>query len=385
MKQVLVVHLNDTDRDEEVTFLGQPLLLKWRGCHGDATRAAELIAEYDGNVDAIALDGLPGELTLGPAHRPHKVGATLPAHASKTPVVDGSGIRAGLERWAVILADRAEPGIFAEKRILMAPGLNHNGLAQALTRHSPTVRYADPFIFFDLPDVPGVGTRSTLEQAAPGTLSRLENAPFRRLKAQAGEPHHSRAADPFEWADVIAGDIGAIRRYAPQNLKRTAVVVEYASDADLEDLRGRGVSIVATMMPSLDPKDTLGRWSAAVIEGVLVALRTDPTAPLSEDTYLDLMADIHWSPAVRYLQADEAGINRFAFLIHPLNLKFIHNDPNKGWTRYLPDALVEQTAAYMSPMYCSTIKGAVSEATGQRVEGFLITLGATPRVMMEKD
>ncbi|MGL4651446.1 MAG: serine carboxypeptidase, partial [Caldilineaceae bacterium] len=253
------------------------------------------------------------------------------------------------------------------------------------TRHSPTVRYADPFIFFDLPDVPGVGTRSTLEQAAPGTLSRLENAPFRRLKAQAGEPHHSRAADPFEWADVIAGDIGAIRRYAPQNLKRTAVVVEYASDADLEDLRGRGVSIVATMMPSLDPKDTLGRWSAAVIEGVLVALRTDPTAPLSEDTYLDLMADIHWSPAVRYLQADEAGINRFAFLIHPLNLKFIHNDPNKGWTRYLPDALVEQTAAYMSPMYCSTIKGAVSEATGQRVEGFLITLGATPRVMMEKD
>ncbi len=385
MKQVVVIHLNDVDRDEEVTFLGTTVLLQWRGCHGDATRAAALIGAYDGKADAIALDGLPAELTLGPAHRMHKVGATLAANALTTPVVDGAGIRAGIERWAVILADRAEPGIFAEKRILMAPGLNHNGLAQALARHSTAIRYADPFIFFGLPDVPGVGGKSTLEQAAPGTLSRLESAPFRRLKAQVGEAGHSRAADPFAWADVIAGDIGAIRRYAPDTLKRKTVVVESANEADLEDLRSRGVSIVATMMPSLDPNDSLGRWSAAVLEGVLVALRTDTTAPLTEDTYLDLMADIHWTPAVRYLQPDEAGVNRFAFLIHPLNLKFIHNDPSKAWTRYLPDALVEQSAAYMNPMYCSTIKGAVSEATGQRVEGFLITLGATPRVMMEKD
>ena len=37
-----------------------------------------------------------------------------------------------------------------------------------------------------------------------------------------------------------------------------------------------GVSILVTMMPSLDPADDLGRWSAAVIEAVLVALRDDP-------------------------------------------------------------------------------------------------------------
>lgn len=385
MKKVLVIHLNDTVAEEQVEFLGRQIDLIYRGCKGDAARAAALIKEFDGKVDAIALDGLPFELQLGAAHRPHAVGARLRTIAKETAVVDGVGIRAGIERWAVILADRAEPGIFEEKRILMTPGLNHNGLAQALERRGSTIRYADPFIYFGVPDAFGVGGRTTLERFAAPVLARLDNAPFRRLKPQAGQAHRSRTASPFKWADVIAGDIGAIRRYAPQTLKHKTVVVESAIEADLDDLRARGVSIVATLMPSLDPSDNLGRWSAAVIEAVLVSLRTDANAPLTEDTYLDLMADIHWTPAVRYLQPDEAGINRFAFVIHPLNIGFVRKDPSLRWTRFVPAGILEPIAAYTQPFLVSTIRGAVSEATGQRVEGYLYTLGATPKEMMKRD
>jgi predicted amino acid dehydrogenase len=139
------------------------------------------------------------------------------------------------------------------------------------------------------------------------------------------------------------------------------------------------------MMPPLTPGSGLGQWPAAVVEAVLVALRPDPEAPLSEDTYLDLMAGIQWQPAIRYLQPDQAGINRFAFVIHPLNVKFIHNSPLTWWTKYLPDDLVEATAAYIPPMYLSKITGGQSPTTGQRVEGHLITLGATPRQMMKHD
>ncbi len=385
MKKVLVVHLNDSDRDEEVSFLDQQITLLHRGCHGNTARAAALIADFDGKVDAIALDGLPFELHLAGSHRPHAEGARLRGVAKVTPVVDGAGIRAGLERWAVILADRAEPGIFEEKRILMTPGLNHNGLAQALERRGSTIRYADPFVYFGLPNVLGVGDRSTVTRFAPQTLARLADAPFRRIKPQQGDAGHARAGQPFNWADVIAGDIGAIRRYAPATLKRKTVVVENATDADLDDLRTRGVSIVATLMPSLNPNDTLGRWSAAIIEAVLVALRTNVNAPLTEDTYLDLMADIQWTPAVRYLQPNEAGINRFAFVIHPLNIGFVRSDPSMWWTKVVPTFLLEPLAAYTPPFKVSTIRGAVSESTGQRVEGYLYTLGATPREMMRRD
>ena len=171
----------------------------------------------------------------------------------------------------------------------------------------------------------------------------------------------------------------------PDSLRHKTVIVESANDQDLDDLRTRGVSILVTMMPSLDPADDLGRWSAAVIEAVLVALRDDRSAALNEDTYLDLMADIHWTPAIRYLQPEEADIHRFAFVIHPLNVKFIHNHPWFRLSRFLPDSLVEAVGAYFPPMYLSTIRGGVSPTTGKRIEGYLYSLGATPRQMMRHD
>jgi predicted amino acid dehydrogenase len=382
MKEILVIHLDEATETETVSFLGHSFRLRRAGCGGDAERARALVQQYDGKVDAIALDGLPGSLELGPAQRPHALGAELAGLPSKTPAVDGHGIRAGLERWGVILADRAQPGIFSRKRVLMVPGLNHGGLAQALGRRADALRYADPIVYFGLPAAPGVGSPQTLDQAAGPTLDQLKDAPFRRLLPVAGTPESPRDAGQFEWADILAGDIGAIRRYAPAELKRKTVVVEHADETDLDDLRGRGVNIVVTMMPSLEGVGELSRHSAAVLEAMLVAARADAAAPMTEDTYLDLMADLDWQPAIRYLQPDEAGINRFAFVIHPLNVKFIHNHKLFRWTKVLPDGLVESVAAYMPPIYLSRITGGVSPTTGQRIEGHLISLGATPRQMM---
>ena len=385
MKQILVIHLGTGDDTTTVTFLGQPVQIRRMGAGGDADQARALIAEYDGRVDAIALEGYPAELQLGSARVKHKVGSTLAATAQVTPVVDGGGVRDGLDRWGIILADRAQPGIFAQKRILMTPGLNHVGMAQALGRRSSTLRYADPLMYFALPDVPGVGSKQTLEQAAQPTLDQLVDAPFRRITPQAGRPGTPRAAHPFEWADIVAGDMCAIRRYAPDQLTRKTIVVEYASEEDVADMKRRGASIVVTLMPSLGEKGSLGEWSAATLEGVLVALRPQADMPLTEDTYLDLMAQIDWAPHIRYLQPEEAGVNKFAFVIHPLEVDFIHKHKWFKWTKYLPDELVEVTAAYMSPLYLSRVVGGKSPTTGQRIEGYLISLGATPRQMMQHD
>ncbi len=74
--------------------------------------------------------------------------------------------------------------------------------------------------------------------------------------------------------------------------------------------------------------------------------------------------------------------HRFAFVIHPLDLGFIHRHPAFRWTRHLPDSLVERVAAWLPPMYISRITGGRSPATGQQIEGYLLSLGATPRQMM---
>lgn len=382
MKKVLIIHDGDGDEVAMVQMLGQPVEARRVGCAGDLDQARALITEYDGQVSAIALEGMPASLRLGPAQQPHTLGASLAAAANHTPVLDGSGVRPMLERWGTILADRAQPGIFSRKRVLMVPGLNHDGLAHALSRRGCTVRYADPVVFFGMPHLPGVGSPATLPQAAAPTLERLKAAPFHRVVPRPGTPGSPRAAAPFAWADVLAGEIGAIRRYAPATLHRKTIIVEWASEDDLADLRARGASIVVSLLAGLVPADGLSRWSTAAVEALLVALRPNPDAPLTEDTYLDLLAEIDWSPAITYLQPEDAGVNKFAFVIHPLNVSFIHSHPWFGWTRYLPDDLVEAVAAYFPPLYVGKITGGRSPATGQRVEGYLISLGATPRQMM---
>lgn len=384
MKNVLVIHLGFGEESGLVEFQGQQVEIQRLGCGGDAILARQWIIEHDGKVNAIGLEGLPAQLHLGEVQRGHEAGMALSAVAQVTPVVDGSGVRAGLERWGVILADRAQPGIFSQKRILLVPGLNHEGLAQALSRHSAQIRYADPVVYFAMPDFPGVGSRLTLEQMASPTLEQIKNAPFRRIFPQPGRAGTPRAEKPFRWADVLAGDIGAIRRYAPAKLAHKTVVVNSASEEDLEDLRQRGVSITVVMIPDLAGKAHRRGWGEATIEAVLASLRPDLSAALSEDTYLDLIANLDWAPDIRYLQPVEAGVNRFAFVIHPLEVGFIHQHHWFRWTRYLPDAIVEPVAALFPPIYLSRITGGRSPATGQRIEGHLFSLGATPRQMMRR-
>ena len=366
MKQIAVLHLNHQETTETVTFMGQSLQIRHLSCDNDLEKAKAFIAELDGDVDAIALHGMPAELKLGPAKRDHAQGAALTAVAQQTPVVDGRIVRPGLERWGMILADRAQPGIFSRKRVLMVPGLNHNGMARAFERHGGSIRYADPFIYFNLPKVPGIGLRQTRNQAAPFTLDRLKEVSFAELYPMGNGRSPESNQAPFDWADVIAGDIGTIRQFAPKTLKRKTIVVESASQADLDDLQARGVDIVVTLMPALDEDAGLGQWSAAAVEAALTALRLDTNAPLNEDTYLDMMANLEWTPAIRTLQPENVDINRFAFVIHPLNVGFIHNHRAFRWTKYLPDSIVEAVAAYIPPLTISRITGGQSPTTGQR-------------------
>jgi predicted amino acid dehydrogenase len=111
-------------------------------------------------------------------------------------------------------------------------------------------------------------------------------------------------------------------------------------------------------------------------------MHPDPALTLREDTYLDIITEHEWKPEIRYLQPEAVGINRFAFVIHPLDVSFIHKHRNFRWTRLLPDGIVEWIAAWMPPIYLSRITGGISPTTGQRIEGYLFSLGATPRQMM---
>ena len=90
------------------------------------------------------------------------------------------------------------------------------------------------------------------------------------------------------------------------------------------------------------------------------------------------------SPEPDTTSSSEQGVNNFAFVIHPLDVGFIHKHPAFRWTRFLPDDLVERAAAWLPPRPVARITGGQSSRTGQRVEGLLLSLGATPRQILAR-
>ena len=82
------------------------------------------------------------------------------------------------------------------------------------------------------------------------------------------------------------------------------------------------------------------------------------------------------------LHVEETSVHRFAFVIHPLSVGFIHKAMR--WTRFFPDALIEWLAAWRRPFLVSKMTGGRSPATGQRIEGYLFALSATPRQLLRR-
>jgi predicted amino acid dehydrogenase len=92
---------------------------------------------------------------------------------------------------------------------------------------------------------------------------------------------------------------------------------------------------------------------------------------------------IGWAPKAR-AKRPSISLNRFAFVIHPLSIDYIHSYPPVRWTKYLPDSLIELIGAHFPPLYLSRITGIESPVTGERTEGYLFSLGAIPEQLMKR-
>ncbi len=80
----------------------------------------------------------------------------------------------------------------------------------------------------------------------------------------------------------------------------------------------------------------------------------------------------------------DSEVHRFAFVMHPLTVDHVFRHPAFRWARALPRRLVERMMAHLPPLAFGRVAGGRSPATGQRIEGALYTIGATPRQMLTR-
>jgi predicted amino acid dehydrogenase len=179
---------------------------------------------------------------------------------------------------------------------------------------------------------------------------------------------------------VIVGSFATLQQFAPHDLRKHTLITDDPSAAEIEQARQQGLAALVTMTPPLHPEQPFA--SPALLEALLLALQPGRRS-LSPSSVLQFIAARGWEPTIYHLNPPRSR-PVFAFVVHPMAAHHIARKPPLGFTRYLPAPLVEHLAAYAPPLHLSRIRGLQSQATGQAIEGILITLGATPREMLRR-
>ncbi|MDJ0756421.1 MAG: hypothetical protein QNJ45_23010 [Ardenticatenaceae bacterium] len=386
-KTVAAIHFQSTGKPDQeiIKILGHEIEIRHVDCQGDIGAMAAYVKTFDDEVDAIALVGVAGHLHLGTEYIEHEESEHLFSAAQKTPVVDGRGVQESVERWGIYLVDEIEPGIWTRKHMLMVPGLNHGGLTDGLSQFSGDIRYADPVVYFGLPGTLGIGSKESLGAVAERTLGQLKDFSFYDLFPQKITNVYPKGDSLFGWADVLAGDIGLIRKFGPRRLSGKTIVVPYLTEEDVADLEERDASIVVSILPNLNPQEQFhASHSAAELEACLLSLKdSHDEGLLEEQLYLHLLTELQWQPAVRYLKPDEAQLNRIAFVNQPLSDNLFRSV--YPWTRLIPRPLLRGVSPYVPPVFLGRLRQVTSPATDFQAEAILLTLGGTPRAFIGRD
>ncbi|MFN4070173.1 MAG: quinate 5-dehydrogenase [Thermus caldifontis] len=297
-KRVVSVSLGSSRRDSvaEVELLGEKVLLERRGTDGDFQKALCLIAQLDGEVDAIGLGGIDLYLWAGGRRYAIRDAQRLKDAARKTPVVDGSGLKHTLERRAV--AQLARLINWKDSKVLLPSAVDRFGLAEALHEAGAKVLYGDFIFALGLP-IP-LYSLSFLQKLAFLLLPLLTQLPF-QLLYPTGEKQEKRVVDwrsrYYLWADLVAGDWHYIKRHMPDAMRGKTVLTNTTTEEDVAFLRERGVRRLITTTPRLNGRS----FGTNVMEALLVALAG---RELGEEEYLRYIDLLGLAPQVLDLQEE---------------------------------------------------------------------------------
>ncbi len=298
-RHVVSVSLGSSRGDHrvETELLGQPFTIERVGTGGDYRELCRRLRDYDGKVDAIGLGGINLALTVG-SRKYYIRDAVRAVQGLRTPVVDGSGIKQGWERYLVRTLLPEEMGVrIRGRRVLLVASVDRYGMAQAFTEAGADVVFGDLMFGLGVP----VGLRGlvTIKILAGILLPVLTRGPFTWLYPTGKEqeqvtPRYGRA---YRWAEIVAGDYHLIQRYMPDDLSGKTILTNTITGADLEDLRRRKVELLVTTTPEMDGRS----FATNVLEAVLVALSGRRPEDLTPEDYLSWFQRAGFHPRVERL------------------------------------------------------------------------------------
>jgi hypothetical protein len=302
MKKVVSISIGSSKRDHtvDVELLGEQFHIWREGTDGDMAEAARRLHDYDGKVDAFGAGGL--DLFLNAADRTYwfRDAKQFRDAVSKTPMLDGSGLKGAVEH-DVVRMMREDLGLeLAGKRVLVTSAVDRWGMAMGFREAGCEMTYADLLFALGVPIM--IHKHSTLVRVVRIIAPIAAQLPFSFLYPSEADhttevEAESKHAQLYRDADIIAGDYKWVRKYMPQDMTGKWIVTNTTTVEDVEFLRSTGAELLITSTPRLEGRT----FGTNVIEATMVAL-DGAGAALAPERYLELLRATGFAPDVIWLQ-----------------------------------------------------------------------------------
>ena len=372
---------SDRDYDERATFLELDFRIVRVGANGDVGVAEELVREWADSASAIAVTGIREARAAGLYDGELEAIGRVMRATDKVPVADGHALRDVLQEWAIRHVQVEMPGFFNNARTVVLGGLNHARTTRILREYTQNLEFADPLLRFDVPG--RLNSNPVLGLAAAAGLWPVRQLPA-ALKSQIKAPgqglSHALARRAARDCDVVVATYDELIGFGLEDMAGKTLVTSSISDERLSTLAGLGVDMVLDATPQ--PFDFT--VSTAVLEALMLAVASDAPGGLTNDDLLDMIVSADLEPRLLYPGGPKRK-SRFAFVIHPLSTKFFETvEPLGTIAKVSPPMVmdvVEKAVAYSPPFIYSHVTG-IESPTGAEAEGWLITVGGTPKELM---
>ena len=369
---------NEWDYDERVTLGGHRFRLVRVGTGADAEAVEESVWQWSLDADAIALSGVREARAAG--HYDGKIEdmERIKEATTRVPVRDDALLADIFQEWAIRRVESEMPGYFANARVVVIGGTTQERTIAVLREFTGNIIFDDPGHDIVLPGK--VKTNPITATAAGIGEFAWRNVPD-MIKNQAAGPigfvSDKVAHFAVEDADVIIGSFSELMRFGLPDLGGKAVITSTVSEDRFAELSELGADLVVDVTPQ--PFDFV---VVPAMYEAMAAATLAPGAELTTDDLAQFIQDAELEPRLLWPRGRRRK-SRFSFVIHPLSTEYFKNVKPLGAITNIPgmSQVVEKTIAYMPPFVYSHVTGIVSE-TGDEAEGWLITVGGTPKEML---
>ncbi len=381
MKTVISISLGSKKQDFEftTTFLGQKMRVQRVGTNGSTATAAKLLRHWESRADAIGLGVVKDSYRIGAQRLIDKDTSRLSKVVTKVPLTTGARLSDIFLEWAVRHTQNELGHYFDNANVLFFSGMANYKLAMSMSEYTSNLQFADPLLQLGVPklltslDALGVyasGMHYVSDWTPPRVIPALLLKQWTRFVL----------GKALAKATMVVAPVHELDDFGLEELAGKTIITSNVNDERLARFKDKGVNMVVDGAPVVGGH-VLG---PEMLDAMIIAATGKAPEDIFEEDILEIIARLDMAPRILYPNGFKR-VNRFAFVIHPLSQEYFKKiKPVELLSRVSPPLLMdslEKVMAYAPPFVYSKIEG-IKSPTGVEAEGWLISVGGTPKEIM---